>query len=121
MMYHPSGYFSSNVQSNDPEDRPTDLSYPPGDEPDAEWALLSKHMLSYAGPVSVNYVDEGGEPGVTSGQLSHGPVEIALLPSWMNRTFLRNFTWYEDEDLLHLQLKNDATGEISKVFWSRLG
>lgn len=115
---------SATLMSSDAAYRPSNLSYPTNEtdtQPDSLWAQLGKHTLFYAGPYSVNTVEEGkiGLEGV----LVHGPMTVALAPSWVGSAQTRNFTVFssaENNDVLRISAFDSKTGILAELYWGRL-
>ncbi|KXH64274.1 hypothetical protein CSAL01_06799 [Colletotrichum salicis] len=55
LSYSKSGFMSATITSTDPEDRPANLTFPFEDsQSDADWALVGKHSIGYAGPLRIS-------------------------------------------------------------------
>ncbi|KLU90859.1 hypothetical protein MAPG_09384, partial [Magnaporthiopsis poae ATCC 64411] len=55
LVYTKSGFVTATITSTDPEDRPKGLTFPPeAGQSDADWANVARHMVAYAGPVTVS-------------------------------------------------------------------
>lgn len=84
---------SANFMSSIAENRPANIDTQTLDEgTDAEWALIGKHTLAYAGPW---YVSETTDE-VEVGQITHGPTEVAWVPTWVGKELQKNYTLLED-------------------------
>ncbi|KAI0377955.1 Lipocalin-like domain-containing protein [Hypomontagnella monticulosa] len=116
LMYNTYGYMSATFMSARPEDRPPGVDT---DEieigTDAEWSLIGKHTLSYAGPF---YVSETTDD-VEVGQITHGPTDIAWLPSWVGKELQKNYTLYDDKDVMRFKTKSKK-GVNADMFFTRL-
>jgi hypothetical protein len=127
ILYHSSGYMAVAAQSNDLEHRPQHLTFPPTNDTnsDAEWAVIPKHVMGYAGPFTVDWVDpprydDTGYGRTRTGHITHGPTTFAIMPSWWNVRFERYFTLYQDLGLLKLQTQPDDAPEKIVLFWKRI-
>ncbi|KAK5656829.1 hypothetical protein OQA88_4377 [Cercophora sp. LCS_1] len=121
ITYTPWGYMSANMAARDPTMRPTNINWAPkANDSDADWALVGKHALSYAGPFRLN---ESVPATETEGQLLHGPIEVASVPTMEGLTFVRNYTV--------VKVKNDGTyfrvaarsasGEFyAEIWWKKI-
>ncbi|KAH9987489.1 hypothetical protein F4779DRAFT_611388 [Xylariaceae sp. FL0662B] len=86
LIYNPLGYMPANFMSSNLEHRPCNLTVPFEDnQSDTKWAFVRKHTLSYAAPFVISEVTDR----VGSGQITHGPLEVAWVPSWVS-TSLQN-------------------------------
>ncbi|KAL1411717.1 hypothetical protein Q8F55_002683 [Vanrija albida] len=55
LIYTKSGFMSATISATEPELRPANLTFPYTDEQaDADWALVGKHSIGYAGHLSVS-------------------------------------------------------------------
>lgn len=100
-----------------PDYRPTNLVYGEFDNTsDAEWAIVGKHNLAYGGPISIELLEDEDDQGT----ITHGPLNMANVPSMVNTTLVRNFTLFDDNSILRLKtyhVKDDTHGVL---FWKRL-
>lgn len=114
IIYTPTGYMSADIMSTTPEDRPEGIKYPAqaGDS-DHDWALVGRHTFSYAGNFSVQPWNE------THGNLTHGPLGYALVPSMVGTNQSRNYTFYEGNNILRLQARNETSKTTGSLFWRR--
>lgn len=120
LIYDAKGYMSANLASTDPEDRPMDLTYPSRPEqPDSEWAIVGRETLAYSGNLSATE-DSTAEKG----QLIHGPLSVANVPSWTGTSQLRNYTVYDGPKgkatVLHIYTRNETSGVIGNLYWEKL-
>jgi hypothetical protein len=113
LHYTQTGWMAVNMMSTTPGDRPY-VAYPPKDtDTDKDWALNAQHTLSYAGPASV-------EPNSkTQGKVFHGPLAYAGVPGQLNTTQTRNYTIYENGNVLKISAFREDTGEVTNLFWRR--
>ncbi|KAL7625267.1 hypothetical protein AAE478_004483 [Parahypoxylon ruwenzoriense] len=115
LTYDALGYMSANFMSSRPEDRPEGIDTPPTDsQPQAEWALVGKHTLSYAGPW---YVSETTDV-VEKGQITHGPTRIAWLPSWVGIELQKNYTLFDGGETMRFIAKT-ADGKRGEMYFER--
>ncbi|EKG11018.1 hypothetical protein MPH_12021 [Macrophomina phaseolina MS6] len=117
---------SATLASTTPEDRPQNLTWPYREgQSDADWALVGKHSLAYAGPFSFNEsVPVKEVDGGLEGQVIHGPLEVASLPSFVGSEQPRDFSlvWGDGGKLgggvgALLNLKADNGGGIRVSLW----
>lgn len=130
ILYHPTHYMSATLASTTPEDRPADLAWPfRAGQSDADWALVGKHSLAYAGPFSFNEsVPVEAVAGGVTGQVVHGPLEVATLPSHVGSAQRRDFSLVFGEGgregkgvgaLLNLRADNGGGIAVS-LWWERV-
>ncbi|KAF2870622.1 Lipocalin-like domain-containing protein [Massariosphaeria phaeospora] len=122
LTYHPTGYMSANIASTDADHRPLSVSYPfKANDSDADWAQVGKHTLAYAGQVSASE-----DSTTSSGTLTHGPLVVASIPSWVGTKQERNYTVYpkgvkgNENDVLHVWIRSEASGQVGNLFWERM-
>lgn len=72
--------------------------------------------MGYAGPVSVS--DLIPATNIT-GQLIHGPLEIATPPSWIGTSQLRNYTVYDQDDGVFLKIESPRPTGIAVLWWQK--
>lgn len=90
LIYTATGFMSATITATEPEFRPTNLTFPfLPNQTDSDWALVGKHSIGYAGPLRVNLDLPANK---TSGQVFHGPLTVANVPSMVNATQRRNYT-----------------------------
>lgn len=108
---------SATITATEPELRPANLTLPFLDsQSDADWALVGKHGVAYAGPISMS--DEV-EPTETHGQIFHGPLIVANVPSWVGAKQRRNYTLFEDGTLLKIDSERGG-GYRGVLWWKKL-
>ncbi|KAF3002434.1 hypothetical protein E8E13_004160 [Curvularia kusanoi] len=89
LTYTRSGYMSATITATEPAFRPN-LTFPyQVTDSDADWALVGKHSIGYAGPFRVN---EALPASKTEGQIFHGPLTVANVPTWQGQEHRRNYT-----------------------------
>ncbi|KAK2054628.1 hypothetical protein LY76DRAFT_551834 [Colletotrichum caudatum] len=117
LSYSKSGYMSATITSTDPADRPANLTFPYQDgQSEAAWAAIGRHSIGYAGPVSIT---DAVEATATSGQLVHGPLTVANVPSMVGNRQIRNYTTFEDGKLLRISSQREG-GNRGELWWKRL-
>ncbi|KAM7183209.1 Lipocalin-like domain containing protein [Rhypophila sp. PSN 637] len=116
------GYMSANMAATEPDWRPDSIEWPPkATDSDADWLLVGKHAMSYAGPFSLN----ASVPATkTQGQLLHGPMHVASVPSMVRDTQKRDYFVKEQDGVTYLYVY--ATGVSngvdfrSEIVWQRV-
>ncbi|KAH7028278.1 Lipocalin-like domain-containing protein [Macrophomina phaseolina] len=125
ILYHLDQYMSAALASTTPEDRPQNLTWPyrPA-QGDADWALVGKHSIAYMGPFRLNEsVPVVETEGGVEGQVVHGPLEVASLPSFMGTYQRRDFSLLFHEggrrggEGTLLNLKADLGGGARMSLW----
>jgi hypothetical protein len=110
---------SANLASADPSKRPQTIFWPPSDGESAEdWALACRNSMSYAGRFRIN---TDLPASATEGQVLHGPMEIASVPTMVNATQVRNYTVVEEmggDTILVIWV--ESPGLRALVFWRRI-
>lgn len=118
ISYTPSGFMSAVLTASDPELRPQELTLPAREDQTAEhWAEVGKHTLGYAGPFYFNN-SETSEDGM-KGEVVHGPLLTATLPSWVGSLQRRKFVFSEDSKYLTL-IGHLGNGVVDNLTWERL-
>lgn len=108
---------SATITATEPEFRPANLSFPFLDsQSDADWALVGKHGVAYAGPVTIS---NDIAPNTTHGQILHGPLIVANVPAWVGTQQKRNYTLYDDGALLKIDSQRDG-GFRGVLWWKKL-
>ncbi|KAK1999900.1 hypothetical protein LX36DRAFT_459567 [Colletotrichum falcatum] len=117
LTYSRTGFMSATLTSTDPEHRPASLTFPFEEgQPDAEWALVGKHSIGYAGPVSIS----GDVPAsATDGQVLHGPLTVANVPAMVGAVHRRNYTTFENGTLLRITSQRDGSNR-GELWWKKL-
>ncbi|KAI1376550.1 Lipocalin-like domain-containing protein [Hypoxylon crocopeplum] len=117
LTYDSAGYMSANFMSSRTDDRPADIdTAKPEYGSDAEWALIGKHILAYAGPWYVSVTTDD----VETGQITHGPTDIAWLPTWVGIELWKNYTLFEDGKTMRF-ISKTQNGLLSDMYFKRLG
>lgn len=83
--------------------------------------LLTPHpysLLCYAGPLSVSDTIPANS---TSGQVIHGPLDVATIPAWVGTSQARNYTVFEDPngDTL-LRITSPRPTGTANLWWRKL-
>jgi Lipocalin-like domain len=119
ITYSESGYMSATISATEPELRPQNLTFPfTEDQSDADWALVGKHSIGYAGPFTIS----DAIPATSeSGQIFHGPLVTANVPRWVGSRQLRNYTIIRDGEstILKIGSRRDG-GYTGELFWEKL-
>jgi len=110
---------SATITATEPEFRPGNLTFPfLPEQSDADWALVGKHSIGYAGPLSVNTQLPANK---TNGQVFHGPLTVANVPSMFNATHRRNYTVVERSDGTYLRIGSQREGGFTgELWWKKL-
>ncbi|KAK7751969.1 hypothetical protein SLS62_006112 [Diatrype stigma] len=117
IVYSTGGYVSVLIHATEPEWRPTNLTVlDRGSQFDAQWALVGQHSAAYSGPFSFN---ESLLLNDTHGEIMHGPLIAASLPSNIGSIQHRNFSFSEDGEYLNL-VGDLGQGIIDMLWWKRL-
>ncbi|KAJ4357738.1 uncharacterized protein N0V89_002314 [Didymosphaeria variabile] len=117
LTYSKSGYMSATIVATEPAFRPN-LTFPyQENDSDADWALIGKHSLGYAGPFSVN---EALPANKTGGQLFHGPLVVANVPTWVGTQQKRNYTVIKEGRDTLLRIGSERGGGIGVLWWKRV-
>ncbi|KAF1835689.1 hypothetical protein BDW02DRAFT_618343 [Decorospora gaudefroyi] len=120
LIYTATGWMSATITATEPSLRPA-LTFPfqPNDT-DADWALVGKHSIGYAGPLRVSRDVVGNE---TVGQLFHGPLVVANVPTWVGANQRRNYSVVEREEeggvVRYLRIGSERGGGYRGVLWWR--
>lgn len=89
ITYTPEGFMAATLATNDPDLLPKNVTSPPqAGQTDEDWALVGRHTLSYAGHWSIN---ETFPSDKNSGQILHGPLTVANIPTWIGMTQRRTY------------------------------
>lgn len=89
ITYTADGYMAATLATSDPDLLPKNVTSPPQTgQTDQDWALVGRHTLSYAGHWSIN---ETFPSDKNSGQILHGPLTVANIPSWIGVIQRRNY------------------------------
>ncbi|KAH7311360.1 Lipocalin-like domain-containing protein [Stachybotrys elegans] len=117
--YSKSGYMSATISATEPELRPQELTFPfTPDQDDADWALVGKHSIGYAGPLRIS---DAVPATAESGQVFHGPLIAANVPRWVGTSQVRNYTIVRRGEQTFLQIVSRRDGGYTgELWWERL-
>lgn len=117
LMYSPEGFMSANLNANDTAERPASLAFPfaPNDSV-SDWALVGEHALTYAGPF---HIGDTVPATNLSGQIIHGPLTTALVPSFVGGNQVRDYTFFDDFTVLNLKAAFTEGFQYS-LTWARV-
>lgn len=117
ISYTSSGFMSAILTASDTELRPSELTLPSQETQSIDhWAEVGKHSLGYAGPF---HISDRGDSGALKGEVVHGPLLTATLPSWVGTKQKRKFEFSPDGR--HLTLVGDlGNGVVDTLQWQRL-
>lgn len=113
---------SANIAATEEDWRPPGISWPPRPaDADADWLLVGRHAMAYAGPFSIN----ASVPATkTRGQLLHGPIEVASVPSTVGDTQARDYEVREEDGVVYLYVTVSGTADgvpfRSEIVWRRV-
>ncbi|KAL2073307.1 hypothetical protein VTL71DRAFT_10631 [Oculimacula yallundae] len=117
LTYSKSGYMSATLTSTDLEDRPESLTFPFRDgQTDEDWAKVGRHSIGYAGPLQISTAIPATS---THGQVIHGPLIVANVPSMAGASHVRNYTLFEDGKILLIASQRDARNR-GELWWRRV-
>lgn len=109
---------SATITATEPWLRPN-LTFPfqPNDT-DADWALVGKHGIGYAGPLRLSDEIPANE---THGQVFHGPLTVANVPTWQGANHKRNYTIVEIQEggktEKYLKIGSERGGGYRGTLW----
>ncbi|OAG07323.1 uncharacterized protein CC84DRAFT_1062805, partial [Paraphaeosphaeria sporulosa] len=116
LTYSKTGYMSATITATEPAFRPN-LTFPYQDSDlDSDWALVGKHSIGYAGPFRVN---EALPANKTHGQVFHGPLVVANVPTWTGTEQKRNYTVVREGGETFLKIGSERGGGYRGVLWWR--
>lgn len=72
--------------------------------------------IGYAGPVSVSDAIPASN---VSGQVIHGPLDVATVPVWVGTSQIRNYTVYDQDDAVFLRIQSPRPGGIAVLWWEK--
>jgi hypothetical protein len=115
LIYTSTGWMSATITATEPSLRPSNLTFPflPNDT-DADWALVGKHSIGYAGPLRLSDAIPASE---TNGQVFHGPLSVANVPSWVGQSHRRNYTVVQEGGEVLLRIGSERGGGFTGVLW----
>jgi hypothetical protein len=105
---------SATITATEPEFRPNlTFPYQPNDT-DSDWATVGRHSLGYAGPLQLSDAIPASE---TNGQVFHGPLTVANVPTWVGVKHRRNYTVIEEGGESYLKIGSERGGGYTGVLW----
>ncbi|KAI4948892.1 hypothetical protein J4E86_008241 [Alternaria arbusti] len=112
LIYTESGFMSATITATEPEFRPNlTFPYQPNDS-DADWALVGKHSIG---------VNEELPATETEGQIFHGPLTVANVPTWEGQKGKRNYTIVEveenGEEVKYLKIGSERGNGYRGILW----
>jgi len=111
---------SANMAATEEGLRPQNVTWPPKKtDSGRDWEYVGKYAMSYASPFRLNDTFPATEK---EGQLVHGPIAIASVPSWIGTTQARNYTVVKRDDGTYLRIwAASATGDfLAELWWKKL-
>ncbi|CAN9374730.1 unnamed protein product [Alternaria alternata] len=101
LIYTATGFMSATITATEPEFRPN-LTFPyQANDTDADWARVGKHQHW--------------------GQIFHGPLTVANVPTWVGQNHRRNYTVVEVEEegtiVKYLRIGSERGGGYRGVLW----
>jgi hypothetical protein len=106
---------SATITATEPGLRPPQLTFPfRANDTEADWALVGKHSIGYAGPLRLSDAIPASE---TNGQVFHGPLSVANVPSWMGQSHRRNYTIVQEGGDVLLRIGSERGGGFTGVLW----
>ncbi|KAH7086278.1 Lipocalin-like domain-containing protein [Paraphoma chrysanthemicola] len=114
LLYTAAGWMSATITATEPEFRPN-VTFPfRPNETDAEWAAVGRHSIGYAGPFRVNTELPANK---TNGQLFHGPLYVANVPTLVGQNHRRNYTVVEEGGETYLRIGSERGGGFTGTLW----
>lgn len=107
------------MAATEEEWRPHNIAWPPKEtDSDADWALVGRHAMSYAGHFRIN---ESVPATKYRGQLLHGPMVVASAPAMVGVTQARNYEVHQQGDATYLMVWMGSTWDNrAEVWWKRV-
>lgn len=117
-MYSASGWMSATITATESWLRPN-LTFPfQANDTDADWALVGKHSIGYAGPLRLSTDIPANK---TNGQVFHGPLTVANVPTWVGANQRRNYTVIhvkeEGKKVRYLKIGSERGGGYRGLLW----
>jgi len=119
ISYSPTSHVSAILISTTPSHRPLNIVWPGNltQETEHDWALIGAHTLSYSGPITFTRIDKGA----TSGEINHGALTVANVPSLIGTTLTRNYTIFKEGGERFLSLAfSSRPGFRAELLWKKL-
>lgn len=118
LLYTATGFMSATLTATEKEFRPP-VPFPySANDTDADWALVGKHSIGYAGPFRINTALPAT---ATEGQLFHGPLTVANVPTMVGQEHRRNYTVVQQEEegkmVTYLKIGSERGGGYRGVLW----
>jgi hypothetical protein len=114
LIYTAEGWMSATITATEPEFRPNlTFPYQPNDT-DADWAAVGRHSIGYAGPLRLSNAIPANE---TNGQVFHGPLVVANVPTWVGQNQRRNYTVVELGGESYLKIGSERGGGYTGTLW----
>jgi hypothetical protein len=114
LIYTATGWMSATITATEPEFRPNlTFPYQPNDT-DADWAAVGRHSIGYAGPLRLSDAIPANE---TNGQVFHGPLTVANVPTWVGANQRRNYTIVEEGGEKYLKIGSERGGGYTGTLW----
>ena len=121
ITYTPWGQMSANMVDADPMVRPTNISWPPKEtDSDSDWVMVGRHAMASAGPFRLA---ESPPPTPRAGQVLHGPIAVASVPSLVGTTFARNYSLHTragDGTYLRIHVLSAAQSSEIEIWWKKI-
>jgi hypothetical protein len=120
ITYTTRGYISVIMTSANSTLRPPHLLWPPSpSDLDADWALIGRSIMSYTTRFQIN---KDLPASRVHGQVLHGPINVANVPSLVGTTLVRNYTvdHRDGHEYLLLQAPGDKGASRSDILWRRI-
>ncbi|PBP24097.1 hypothetical protein BUE80_DR005034 [Diplocarpon rosae] len=118
LIYTASGFMSATITATEPAYRPA-VSFPyKANETDAAWATVGRHSIGYAGPLAINTALPAN---LTHGQLLHGPLTVANVPTMVGVSQVRNYTVIrtreDDVEVTYVRIGSERGGGFRGELW----
>ncbi|KAF2820290.1 hypothetical protein CC86DRAFT_119209 [Ophiobolus disseminans] len=114
LIYTADGWMSATITATEPEFRPNlTFPYQPNDT-DADWSAVGRHSIGYAGPLRLSNAIPANE---TNGQVFHGPLTVANVPTWVGANQRRNYTVIEAGGEKYLKIGSERGGGYTGTLW----
>lgn len=105
---------SANMASTHEPWRPKHLRWPPGEtDADADWALVGKHAMAYAGTWAMNSSFPATE---TEGHVVHSPF-VASVPGIVGSAQYRQYAVHKQGGETYLNIAVQAGDLRSDIWW----
>ena len=120
ITYTTRGYVSVIMTSGNSTLRPPHLLWPPrANDSDTDWALIGRSIMSYTTQFHINKDLPASQ---IHGQVLHGPIDIANVPSLVGTMLVRNYTveHRDGNEYLLLQTPRENATSRSDISWRRI-